>query len=154
VSDHASREIRLKRMTREEGIALVRDYESVQPTDVMQFCEWLDVGERELFEHVDSFRDPQIWHQTNAGHWELRDSVTNHVDDSGVEEVRLQHNSDCEFRLSPPREVSQDVEGGYAHIGRACVDTGYLPQVIQKNPTERAAADLVPNELLPEMRSA
>lgn len=154
VSDHASREIRLKRMTREEGIASVRNYESVQPTDVTQFCEWLDVGERELFEHVDSFRDPQIWHQTNAGCWELRDSVTNHVDDSGVEEVRLPYNSDCEFRLSPPREVSQDVEGGYAHIGRACVDTGYLPQLIQKFPTERADADLVPNELLPEMRSA
>ncbi len=154
VTDHASREIRLKRMTREEGVALVEKYEPVQPADIVQFCDWLNIDKRELFEHVDLVRDSRIWSRSETGAWEQRDSVTNHVDDAGVNDVLLSCRSDCEFRLTPPRETTQDVSDGYAHIGRACVDTGYLPQVVQKFPVELTAADAISNELLHEMRSA
>lgn len=71
----ASQEIRNKHLTREEGIALVRQYDGEVPTryirDVMDYIE-MDV--EEFMELCDSFRSPHLWNKVN-GKWELRYNV-------------------------------------------------------------------------------
>ena len=120
-TDHACREIRLKRMTREEGIEMVRKYQDNEPQDVNLFLEWLGMSRGELWEHVDRFRDSRILHKTDAGEWELKDSIFNHADDKGVDDARLKKKEDCHFQVTP-RKNPNLTENQYVLIGRGWVD--------------------------------
>jgi N-acetyl sugar amidotransferase len=121
VTDHASREIRLKRMSREEGIEMVRKYQDVKPKDLPLFLKWLGMPEGEFWEYINKQRDPRIWQKNNQGKWELKDSILNHVDDEGVDEVRLEKKEDCKFWLLSPRDL-KSVEDDYVLIGRGWVE--------------------------------
>lgn len=122
VTDHASREIRLRRMTREQGIDLVRAYEPVKPHDSSLFANWLGITEDELFAEIERFRNPRYWEQVEEG-WRLRDSITRHVKDPGVDEVRLPlREHACEFKLTPSRKPDY-VDDHYVLIGRGYVDS-------------------------------
>src|SRR5690606_29194414 len=101
VTDHACREIRLKRMTREEGIDRVKQYESVIPKDLPLFLSWMNMSAPEFYDCVNRFRDPSIWMRRTAGDFDLLDSVSNHRGDEGVDAVRLSTNGDPEFRITP-----------------------------------------------------
>jgi hypothetical protein len=120
VTDHASREIRLKRMTREEGIATVSRYASVVPADLPLFLEWIGMSETELWGLVDVFRDPKVWRLDKGDEWVVRDSVAYHVDDPGVDSVRLP--STAESRFVQLHSRTEEAEGGYVLIGRGWVD--------------------------------
>ncbi|MFA5089115.1 MAG: N-acetyl sugar amidotransferase, partial [Candidatus Omnitrophota bacterium] len=120
VTDHASREIRLKRMTREEGIDLVRKYQHKTAADTALFLKWAGISEGEFYAMVDHHRDPRIWDRKN-GSWELKDTVLNHRDDEGVADARLEKKEACEFRLTQPRDAKA-MEDRYVLIGRGWVD--------------------------------
>jgi len=70
VTDHASREIRFGRITREEGLALVKKYEAVPPMYTQLFCEWLGVTPRSLRFLTDQFRNPKFWIEGDPGVWQ------------------------------------------------------------------------------------
>ena len=122
VTDHASREVRLRRLTREEGIELVRRYQDVVPADTGMFLEWADMSAADLWRYIDGHRDPAIWAKDDAGRWQLLDSILNHRDDPGVDAARLlrQHEEACEFELTGPREQVPDDR--YVLIGRGWVE--------------------------------
>lgn len=69
VTDHASREIRHGRMTRDEGMDLVRKHESAPLTHVDKFCEWLGVDRLGLQFMLDEHRNPQFWTEEKPGRW-------------------------------------------------------------------------------------
>lgn len=72
-TDHACKDIRGGYMTREEGIAMVRRYDAVRPSD-LDF--WLDYVDRmpEWFDAIaDTFRSPRVWGRTPAGEWVKRE---------------------------------------------------------------------------------
>ena len=121
VSDHASREIRLRRMTREEGIEMVRRYQGRFPQDLALFLEWAGLTEREFFDCVDAKRDQRIWERDDDGRWHLKDSIVNHANDPGVEEVRLEKIQGCEYIVTPSREP-EAVEDRYVVVARGYVD--------------------------------
>ena len=73
VSDHASRDIRLMRMSRDEGAKLVAKYQSIKPKALPKFLEWIGLTEDEFMSCVDSFRDMRAWNRNNSGEWELLD---------------------------------------------------------------------------------
>ena len=104
VTDHASREIRLKRMTREEGVALVRQYADRVPADLPAFLRWAGMTEGDFYACVDRFRDPRVWRKDELGAWSLLDSVDRHVHDDGVEAARLPKIEECRFEVTPSRE--------------------------------------------------
>lgn len=87
-TDDASNEIRHARMTREEGIEMVKEYDHVRPSDLDLYLEFMGMTEKEFEDAIEHLRDPQIWEKRN-GTWVAKDSVANHANDKGVDEVRL-----------------------------------------------------------------
>jgi len=121
VTDHATREIRLKRMTREEGIALVSAYSERKPADLSLFLDWIEMSEQEFLACVENRRDERIWNRTRAGEWVLKDSIANHAGDSGIEAARLEKIEDCQYRITPSAEpLTTDNE--YLLMGRGYID--------------------------------
>ena len=72
----ASQEIRNKHLTREDGIALVRQFDGEMPTryirDVMDYIG-MDVDE--FVGLCDKFRSPHLWEKQSDGKWKLRHTV-------------------------------------------------------------------------------
>lgn len=122
VSDHASRELRLGRLSREDAIALVRRYQDLRPDParLSLFSKWIGIGEKDLMELIDRHRDPRIWTKS-AGGWGLMDSVTNHEKDPGVEEARLGVKESCGFQLTPSKAPGV-IDDHYVLIGKGWVD--------------------------------
>ena len=60
-SDHASKDIRTGYMSREEGIEMVRKYDSVVSSDLYYWLDYVDMSEDEFWSVADSFRDPRVW---------------------------------------------------------------------------------------------
>lgn len=69
VTDHASREIRFGRLTREQGLALVQRHEQAPLKYHNQFCDWLGVTPRSLQYLLDLHRNPRFWTQAEFGKW-------------------------------------------------------------------------------------
>lgn len=78
VTDHASREIRFGRLTREQGLALVQRHEQAPFKYQDQFCEWLGVTPRSLQFLLDQHRNPHFWTQTEFGQWTFSGWSTKH----------------------------------------------------------------------------
>ncbi|OGV49312.1 MAG: LPS biosynthesis protein [Lentisphaerae bacterium GWF2_52_8] len=105
VTDHACREIRLRRLTRNEGIELVREYAELKPKGLRQFLAWLEMSEEDFYGFVNAQRDQSVWRRSSHGEWELLDSVLNHRNDDGVEKVALGKIEDCKFEPASGRKV-------------------------------------------------
>jgi N-acetyl sugar amidotransferase len=88
-TDDASNEIRHGRMTREEGVEMVKRYDHVRPSDMDIFLRRSGMSEQELCELIAPMRDPAIWEKNESGVWRVKDSVAHHQDDTGVMEARL-----------------------------------------------------------------
>ncbi|KKS42995.1 MAG: hypothetical protein UV05_C0034G0003 [candidate division CPR1 bacterium GW2011_GWA2_42_17] len=120
VTDHASREIRLKRLTREQGIVLVNKYQNIPPDQsrLKLFLDWLGISEKELLASIDQKRHPGIWRQINNS-WQLLDSITNHANDAGVNQVRLtpSPSPSLKFALTSSKNPGE-TENNYILIGK------------------------------------
>lgn len=68
-TDHASKDIREGRITREEGIEYVMNYDSVRPTkDLDRWLSYVGISEREFNLTADTFRNQKVWWIEN-GYW-------------------------------------------------------------------------------------
>jgi N-acetyl sugar amidotransferase len=71
----ASQEIRNKHLTREEGIALVRQFDGEVPTRyVREVMDYIGLDVEEFMDSCDQFRSPHLW-QKVGGEWKLRHQV-------------------------------------------------------------------------------
>ena len=71
----ASQEIRNGKITREEGVHLVKKYDQEFPSKYFKdFLEYIDVNEAEFFETIDKFRSPHLWEERD-GTWVLKHQV-------------------------------------------------------------------------------
>jgi N-acetyl sugar amidotransferase len=78
VYDHVARDIRLKRLSKADGLALIKQYIDVKPKALSVFLNWLDLSEVEFTKFLDPFRDRNIWVKNSAESWELKDSIFNY----------------------------------------------------------------------------
>ena len=60
-TDHVCKDIRTGKMTREEGIELVRKYDHVKPRDLKRWLPYVGMSEEEFDETAATFRDPRVW---------------------------------------------------------------------------------------------
>jgi len=132
--DHAAREIRLKRMTRAEGIDHVARTQDIQPADKERFLQWMEMSEKDFDACIDNFRDPAIWEKDaeGKGDWARKDSLLNHRDDDGVKEAALDKIEDCEFRITPSKDPGAD-EDEYRILARGFVD-GHAQKALRDGP--------------------
>ena len=72
VTDHATREIRHGRLSRAQGLALVRRHELAPLVHDQKFCEWLGTDRKGLQFILDQHRNPRWWSQLLPGRWEFR----------------------------------------------------------------------------------
>ena len=71
----ASQEIRNDKITREEGIALVKKYDQELPTKYLNdFLKYISIDESEFWSIIDKFRPNHLWSKTN-GKWVLNHTV-------------------------------------------------------------------------------
>jgi N-acetyl sugar amidotransferase len=75
-SDHASKDIRSGYMTREQGIEMVRKYDSVVPSDLYYWLDYVKMTEKEFWETANRFRDKRVWRYEN-GQW-VKDNIWDH----------------------------------------------------------------------------
>lgn len=71
----SAHEIRDGKITREEGIALVKKYDGEFPSKYFQdFLEYCSITEKEFDEVIDSWRSDHIWEQPD-GMWQLKQPI-------------------------------------------------------------------------------
>jgi len=71
----AAQEIRNDKITRDEGVHLVRKYDNEFPGKYFkEFLEYIDINEKEFWEIVDRFRSPHLW-KKDGDEWALRHTV-------------------------------------------------------------------------------
>lgn len=69
VTDHACREIRHGRLTRDQGLQLVNKYEQSETKYIQQFCDWLNVKPQSLQWMMDAHRNPKYWSEDTFRKW-------------------------------------------------------------------------------------
>lgn len=74
VTDHACREIRHGRITRDQGKALVLAYEDQPLKHLPKFLEWLGIDESGLKYIVGEHRGEHVWKETMPGRWVRRNA--------------------------------------------------------------------------------
>lgn len=95
-TDDASMEIRHGRMTREEGIEMVKQYDAAVPSTLQTYLDFLEISKDEFYAIVESMRDLQIWEIVN-GEWRIKDSAVNHVHNEFTENARIKQVDDRAF---------------------------------------------------------
>jgi len=121
VTDHASRDIRLKRKTRRQAARLVDHYQQIKPEALTKFLQWLGISEDDFYTSINRFRDSRIWRQDASGEWELSDSISNHLDDEGVEGASLDVVDERDYQLTGLAE-QQLIDDEYILLGRSYMD--------------------------------
>lgn len=72
----ASQEIRNRHLTREDGIALVRQFDGEIPQRyVREVMEYIEMDVEEFMDLCDKFRSPHLWMKNAKGEWSLKHPV-------------------------------------------------------------------------------
>jgi len=108
-TDHASNEIRHQRMSREEGIEMIKKYEYLKrPKNLDVFLRFADITEKEFLDRMEHLRDPSVWEKDSKGEWHLLDWIGNHLWDKGVEDARLPLKEKWHFLKSVHKKSPHD----------------------------------------------
>ena len=131
ITDHASREIRLKRMTRTEAIKLVTNLEQKEPKDLDIFLNWVELSSEEFKKLHWDIRDKKIWKKNKNGEWKLKDNISNYVNNDFIKRVCLEKIEECEFLLTDNSE-SDESENEYLLMGRNYINKNNFGAVQNK----------------------
>ena len=73
VTDHACREIRHNRISRDEALKLVKKYELKKPDFSSQFCEWLGIGDQKSLNFLlNRFKNKKFWEEKDIDKWKFK----------------------------------------------------------------------------------
>lgn len=96
-TDDASIEIRHGRMTRDEGIEMVRQYDAARPRTLDTYLKFIGMTEQEFVALQDAKRDPDVWERDASGVWRATDWVGNHAAGPKVDAARVPQVKDRTF---------------------------------------------------------
>jgi hypothetical protein len=92
-------EIRHGRMTREEGIEMVKRYDAREPSSLDCYCDFLGITKRKFYELVVPMRDSAIWGPGGTLDARPLDSVDRHA--IGEPEERARPKASPDRALAP-----------------------------------------------------
>jgi N-acetyl sugar amidotransferase len=107
VVDHACREIRLGRLTREQAQDKVIKHSQPSPQHQQLFLDWLGMQQSALDFILDQHRHPDIWQRDQNWQWQRVDRYES-LSEHRVEKHRLLVNGDCEFIHANSRVANKD----------------------------------------------
>lgn len=120
VHDHASREIRLKRITRAEGIKLIKKYQNKKPKNIKIFSEWIGLSEKKILEKLEKIRNKKIWYKDKKNKkWKLKFSLKNKIDKEYQFKSKTSKSSK-NFKLN--LKNAWDKEDTFLLMGRGYID--------------------------------
>ncbi len=100
VTDHACREIRFGRLSREQGVSLVKRNEKTKLKYLEQFREWLGTTQTAIQFLMDQHRNPRYWDQFEPKKWKFNghSTVENEVtlNETDIKSM-FQENSSLEY---------------------------------------------------------
>jgi hypothetical protein len=71
----SSQEIRNKKINRQEGVELIKKYDSEFPKKYFSdFLKYIKISEKEFWKTVDNFRSPHLWTKKKS-EWILRKKI-------------------------------------------------------------------------------
>lgn len=113
-TDDASMEIRHGRMTREEGIEMVKRCDHVEPSSLDAYCDFLGIKKFEFYQSIEHMRDLDIWSK-DGGEWRTLDSIVKHEIGGREESARITQSEDRVFSqknrqlyynpMNPPQKI-------------------------------------------------
>lgn len=95
-TDDASMEIRHGRLTREEGLRMVEQYDATEPSTLGFYCDFLGISKDEFYRFVEPMRDQNLWNREN-GAWVARDAVFRHEIGAAEEAARVAQSNERTF---------------------------------------------------------
>lgn len=117
-TDHASREIRLRRMTREQGMEFVKKYTLKEPINLKYFLEWLGITENSFHYIINQHRNKQIWKLNENWEWELIEDLFKIQEMSIDHKARLALLENYSDFVKTIKNESTDHKDNYILIGR------------------------------------
>ncbi len=118
VFDHATREIRLGHMTREEAIQLVESYIHKKPKNLKLFLDWIGMTENSFDFIMDHHRNPNFWKRNENWEWEMKVDTIAELKKSGSLDVVLSHSKPYSPFLQTAIKASSDHTDNYILIGK------------------------------------
>lgn len=98
VTDHACREIRHGRLTREQALQLVRVYEEQPTVHVSKFLDWIGMNQSGLEFVINEHRNPRFWAEERPGRWHRRSRAREEGDCSAIEKrLGFEASSDLDY---------------------------------------------------------
>lgn len=116
VTDHATREMRWGRLTREQGAVLIRRFRDRHANDLGQLLEFIEISEAKFHETVDRHRDPRAWKEVD-GEWRLRFDPLQAVGHAQSEAPAADPMANCEFRVNRRLERQENEDYPLLHRG-------------------------------------
>ena len=114
VTDHACREIRHGRLTRDQGLALVRHHEQQPLQHLQAFCSWLGLDASGLQFLLDRARNPRHWHADTPGAYRFAGLSTHEA--IATAGAATEPPPACRFRANSV--LAHDGIDGYITIGK------------------------------------
>lgn len=118
VTDHACREIRLRRMSRDQGVQLVKQYYNQPMQNLALFLNWLGITENSFNYIIDQQRNPLIWQRNDNWEWELKKDLLQQMKEQGDAKTSLPQFEQYSPFLLTGKGESTDDERSYILIGK------------------------------------
>lgn len=118
ITDHVSREIRLRRLTREKGLEIVKNYCCRPPKNLKLFLEWLGITENSFFYIINQHRNKKIWKLNSSWKWELKDDYLRIMEEHNDSNACLRLKEDFTNFILTEKKTSSDNSTSYILIGR------------------------------------
>jgi N-acetyl sugar amidotransferase len=119
--DHSCREIRLRRMTREQGVVLVQQYTYQSPYNLRLFLDWLGITENAFHYVIDQHRNPKIWRRNDRWEWEMTPDALQSLRQPSIADDALELKALHSEFLRTAQGQSTDRKGAYILIGKGVV---------------------------------
>jgi N-acetyl sugar amidotransferase len=120
VTDHATRELRFGRLTREEAQTLAARYTAVAPRFLRQFLEWMGMTESGFDLLMDLHRNPAFWRRDERWRWQFAPAGGEAARGPSAEQIaaaRLPKREDCAFVLTASKRPDY-ADDRYILIGK------------------------------------
>lgn len=118
VVDHACREIRLRHMTRKDGLRLVKKYYNIYPKNLNLFLEWLGITKNSFFYIIDQHRNKRVWHRNENWAWELNFNILELLSKYGDHKYSLNQTLKYKNFFLTEKGLSTDREDIYILVGK------------------------------------